>query len=66
MKKTSRTIKLSAPVKMQKQEKGTLPLVVQGYRSQIPDYLRAYKLGVGLLNNFGSKSLTFKKISPQI
>lgn len=30
--------------------------------AQVLNYLRAYKLGVGLLINFGSKSLTFKRI----
>lgn len=28
------------------------------------NYLRAYRLEVGLLINFGSKSLTFKRLSP--
>ncbi|MFZ9388543.1 MAG: GxxExxY protein [Chitinophagaceae bacterium] len=30
--------------------------------AQILNYLRAYKLEVGLLINFGSKSLTFKRL----
>lgn len=30
--------------------------------AQILNYLRAYKLEVGLLINFGSKSLTFKRV----
>lgn len=30
--------------------------------AQALNYLKAYKLGVGLLINFGSKSLTFKRI----
>jgi GxxExxY protein len=30
--------------------------------AQVLNYLRAYKLEVGLLINFGSKSLTFKRI----
>jgi GxxExxY protein len=30
--------------------------------TQILNYLRAYKLQVGLLINFGSKSLTFKRV----
>lgn len=30
--------------------------------AQILNYLRAYKLEVGLLVNFGSKSLTFKRV----
>lgn len=32
------------------------------HMSQILNYLRAYKLEVGLLINFGSKSLTFKRL----
>lgn len=36
--------------------------------AQILNYLRAYKLEVGLLINFGSKSLTFKRLvlSPRL
>ncbi len=30
--------------------------------AQVLNYLRAYKLEVGLLINFGSKSLTFKRL----
>lgn len=30
--------------------------------AQVLNYLRAYKLEVGLLINFGSKSLTFKRV----
>jgi GxxExxY protein len=30
--------------------------------AQALNYLKAYKLGVGLLINFGSKSLTFKRL----
>ncbi len=30
--------------------------------AQILNYLKAYKLSVGLLINFGSKSLTFKRV----
>ena len=30
--------------------------------AQILNYLKAYKLEVGLLINFGSKSLTFKRV----
>lgn len=30
--------------------------------AQILNYLKAYKLKVGLLINFGSKSLTFKRL----
>lgn len=30
--------------------------------AQCLNYLKAYKLGVGLLINFGSKSLTFKRL----
>ncbi len=30
--------------------------------AQALNYLKAYKLGVGLLINFGSKSLTFKRV----
>ena len=30
--------------------------------AQVLNYLKAYKLGVGLLINFGSKSLTFKRL----
>jgi GxxExxY protein len=30
--------------------------------AQILNYRKAYKLDVGLLNNFGSKSLTFKRL----
>lgn len=30
--------------------------------AQILNYLKAYKLEVGLLINFGSKSLTFKRL----
>lgn len=32
--------------------------------AQILNYLKAYKLEVGLLINFGSKSLTFKRLVP--
>ncbi len=32
------------------------------HTAQILNYLRAYKLEVGLLINFGSKSLTFKRL----
>ena len=32
------------------------------YLAQILNYLKAYKLEVGLLINFGSKSLTFKRL----
>ena len=32
------------------------------HMAQILNYLRAYKLEVGLLINFGSKSLTFKRL----
>lgn len=32
------------------------------YLSQTLNYLKAYKLEVGLLINFGSKSLTFKRL----
>jgi len=31
--------------------------------AQILNYLRAYKLEVGLLVNFGSKSMTFKRLA---
>ena len=31
--------------------------------AQVLNYLRAYKLEVGLLINFGSKSLTFKRLA---
>ena len=30
--------------------------------AQVLNYLKAYKLKVGLLINFGSKSLTFKRL----
>jgi GxxExxY protein len=30
--------------------------------AQVLNYLRAYRLQVGLLINFGSKSLTFKRL----
>jgi GxxExxY protein len=30
--------------------------------AQILNYLKAYKIEVGLLINFGSKSLTFKRV----
>jgi GxxExxY protein len=30
--------------------------------AQVLNYLKAYRLGVGLLINFGSKSLTFKRL----
>jgi GxxExxY protein len=32
------------------------------HQAQILNYLKAYKIEVGLLINFGSKSLTFKRI----
>jgi len=32
------------------------------HRVQVLNYLKAYKLEVGLLINFGSKSLTFKRL----
>ena len=32
------------------------------HMAQVLNYLRAYKLEVGLLINFGSKSLTFKRL----
>ena len=32
------------------------------HTAQILNYLKAYKLEVGLLINFGSKSLTFKRL----
>ena len=32
------------------------------HQAQVLNYLKAYKLEVGLLINFGSKSLTFKRI----
>ena len=32
------------------------------FLAQILNYLKAYKIEVGLLINFGSKSLTFKRV----
>ena len=39
-----------------------ITLLEDVHTAQLLNYLRAYKLPVGLLINFGSKSLTFKRM----
>ena len=39
-----------------------ITLLEDVHRAQVLNYLKAYKLEVGLLINFGSKSLTFKRL----
>ena len=39
-----------------------LTLLDDVHMAQVLNYLRAYQLGVGLLLNFGSRSMTFKRL----
>lgn len=39
-----------------------LTQIEDGHWAQVLNYLKAYRLEVGLLLNFGSKSLTFKRL----